>query len=49
MGASWQVIHDGYVFFSWQNSRISGDQEKYTPALFHGNTSTLSVGANFGF
>jgi len=49
MEASWQVIHDGYVFFSWQNSRISGDQEKYTPALFHGNTSTLSVGANFGF
>ncbi len=47
--ASWQVINDGYVFFSFEHAKVSGDMERYTAPLFHGTTNTFSFGANFGF
>jgi len=47
--ASYQIINDGYIFFNYLFSDISGDQDKYTAAVFHGKQSTISFGVNFGF
>ncbi|MCD4832958.1 MAG: hypothetical protein K8R31_04120 [Bacteroidales bacterium] len=47
--ASYQIINDGYIFINYLHSNISGDQDKYTPPVFHGKQSTISFGANFGF
>ncbi len=47
--ASYQIVNDGYVFFNYLNSNISGDLDKYTASVFHGKQNTISFGANFGF
>jgi len=47
--ASYQIVHDGYIFVNYLHSDISGDQNKYTASVFHGKQSTFSFGANFGF
>ncbi|MCK5028278.1 MAG: hypothetical protein KAR57_01500 [Bacteroidales bacterium] len=47
--ASYQIINDGYIFLNYLHSDISGDQNKYTAAVFHGKQSTVSFGLNFGF
>jgi hypothetical protein len=47
--ASYQIINDGYIFLNYLHSDISGDQDKYTAAVFHGKQSTVSFGLNFGF
>jgi hypothetical protein len=48
--AIYQIINDAYVFASWKNSNIHGnDLAKYTHPLFHGKTNTISAGVNFGF
>ncbi|MFC2096256.1 hypothetical protein ACFLQ3_00985, partial [Bacteroidota bacterium] len=40
--ASYQIINDGYVFFKYMNSNISGDLNKYTAPVFHGKQNTIS-------
>ncbi len=47
--ARYQIMNDGYVFFKYLNSNISGDVNKYTAPMFHGKQNTISFGANFGF
>ncbi len=47
--ARYQIMNDGYVFFKYLNSNISGDLNKYTAPMFHGKQNTISFGANFGF
>jgi hypothetical protein len=46
---SYQVMNDLYMFASYRYSNISGETEKYTPAIWRGKTNTLSAGINFGF
>ena len=46
----YQVINDGYVFGEFRYSDISGNEmDRYTHPLYHGKTSTLTLGINFGF
>lgn len=47
--ANYQIINDGYIFFKYLHSNISGDVNKYTASMFHGKQSTVSLGMNFGF
>jgi hypothetical protein len=47
--ARYQVINDGYFFIHYLYSNITGELDKYTPQMYHGKMSTLSLGANFGF
>ncbi len=47
--ASYQVINDVYLFTEITHSNITGDVQKYTPPMYYGKTTTLSVGANYGF
>ncbi|MEE4198432.1 MAG: hypothetical protein V2I54_12370 [Bacteroidales bacterium] len=47
--ARYQVINDGYLFFHFLYSNSSGELDKYTPAVYHGELTTFSLGANFGF
>ncbi|MBN2350399.1 MAG: hypothetical protein JXJ22_16295 [Bacteroidales bacterium] len=47
--ASYQVINDLYGFLEIEQSRITGDVEKYTPGFYYNSPTTLSVGINFGF
>jgi hypothetical protein len=46
---NYQVINDGYVFLEYAKRTINGDQERYTPEIFYGNTNTWSVGLHLGF
>ena len=45
----YQIINDLFVFGNYRKSNITGDLDKYTHPLWHGRTSTLSLGINFGF
>jgi hypothetical protein len=48
--ARYQVINDGYVFARYRYSDISGNaMDIYTHPLYHGRTSTFTLGLNFGF
>lgn len=46
---TYQLIHDGYLFFEFINSNITGAVSSYTPELFYGKTNSFSIGLNFGF
>jgi len=46
---NYQIINDLFVFINYRNSDISGDLDKYTHPLWHGNNNSLSLGVNFGF
>lgn len=47
---SWQVINDGYLYFSMSYNDISGpEQERYLPPFFQEGEFTGSVGLNYGF
>ena len=48
--ARYQIINDAYFYGEYRYSDIGGnDLEKYTHPLWHGNTNTFTIGANFGF
>lgn len=47
--AHYQIVNDGYVFFRYLYSNISGDANKYTAPMFHGKQNTISFGMNFGY
>ena len=47
--ASYQIVNDGYVFINYLYSNITGELDKFTPPMYHGQMSTISFGANFGF
>jgi len=47
--ASYQIVNDGYVFINYLYSNITGELDKFTPQMYHGQMSTISFGANFGF
>jgi hypothetical protein len=48
--ARYQIINDAYFYGEYRYSDIHGnDLEKYTHPLWHGKTSTFTIGANFGF
>lgn len=47
--ANYQIINDLFLFLELIHSNITGDVERYTPEFFHGNTTTLSFGINFGY
>jgi len=50
LGGRYQVINDGYVFARYRYSDISGNEiDEYTHPLYHGRTSTFTLGINFGF
>lgn len=46
---NYQLFNDIYIFgsFAWQHNK--GEIEKYMPAYFRGETTTFSVGVNYGF
>ncbi len=47
---SWQVIHDGYVYFSVSYRKVSGpDQEQYLPPFLQEGDFTGRFGINYGF
>ena len=45
----YQIINDLFLFLELTNSNITGEVERYTPEFFHGNTTTISFGINFGY
>ncbi|MBN2365316.1 MAG: hypothetical protein JXL67_04085, partial [Calditrichaeota bacterium] len=45
----YEIINDGYIYAGFEFSNISGDVNIYTDEMWHGKTSTVSVGINFGF
>ncbi len=47
--ADYQIINDLFLFLELTNSNITGDVQRYTPEFFHGNTTTISFGINFGY
>jgi len=47
--ASYQIIHDGYVFLRFVHSDISGDETKYVNPILYGKQNSISFGMNFGF
>jgi hypothetical protein len=46
--ADFQLINDVYTWFSFVNSNIRGD-ERWSPAMWHGNKNTLNAGLTVGF
>lgn len=47
---SWQIINDGYLYFSVSHRKISGvDREKYLPAFLNENGLSGKFGINYGF
>ncbi|RCW37570.1 hypothetical protein [Marinilabilia salmonicolor] len=47
---SWQIINDGYVYFSVIHRDISGaDREKYLPPFLNHNGLSGKFGINYGF
>ena len=48
--ARYQIINDAYLYGEYRYSDIHGnDLDKYTHPLWHGKTSSFTIGANFGF
>jgi hypothetical protein len=52
--ARYEIINDGFVFAEFSYCQVETPDtiliaKTYTPAFWHGNTNTLSVGVNFGF
>jgi hypothetical protein len=46
---SYQLINDGFVFFEFLSSNITGNVSLYTPAFLRGRMKTFSFGINLGF
>ena len=48
--AKYQIINDGYIFFEYENNKISGaDKEIYTPPFYLAGNNIVSFGINYGF
>lgn len=47
--ADYQPFNDVFVFLEAVKSLTTGDQEKYTAPVFHGDITVISLGANIGF
>jgi hypothetical protein len=46
---SYQILNDIYIFGDITYNHITGDMTKYTAPFYYGNTTTWSVGINYGF
>jgi hypothetical protein len=46
--ASWQILNDIFVFGEIRYRNTTGDVEKYTAEYFWGETTSFSVGINWG-
>jgi len=46
---SYQVLNDIFVFSNFSYRYTSGDVEKYTAEYYRGETTTFSIGVNWGF
>ncbi len=47
---SWQIINDGYLFFSMSCQNITGPEwERYLPPFFREGKFTGRIGVNYGF
>jgi hypothetical protein len=49
ISANYQILNDIYVFGEVYYNQITGDMQKYTAPFYYGNTTTWSVGVNYGF
>ncbi len=50
--AEYEIINDGFVFAGFEYRRMTGAdslQEQYAPAVYRGETSTVTAGLRFGF
>jgi hypothetical protein len=47
---SWQIINDGYLYFSMSYQDVSGpERERYLPPFFQEGEFTGRIGVNYGF
>lgn len=49
LSASYQVIHDGFIFMNLQILKNKGADRFFMPAYLRGNQTVISGGLNFGF
>lgn len=50
LSGSWQVINDGYLYFSLTHQDVSGpDKDKYLPPFLMEGAVTGNLGINYGF
>jgi len=46
----YEIINDGYLFARARMSSITGDRsDDFTPEIFRGDQTTISLGLNLGF
>lgn len=45
----YQLVNDGYLFTRIIYAHSRGDVQQFSPELFHGKTTTISAGINWGF
>lgn len=47
--ARYELINDAFISLGVSRRSVKGDQERFTPGYFHGETITVSGGLEFGF